>query len=206
MRVLVAVVLCLLTACCASLPNRYERDKAATLRLEWADGRVCSAVATGSHHIVTATHCVVGVPNKVQVSGQATTYTVIADDGHDHVLLRTPLRLRHVAELRMERLDAGRELHLWGNPEGIAAVFRIARVAGADPKSEFCVSTVKPPCPVIYLDGSVTHGDSGAALFDSDGHVVGIESGGVTVAEDAWSVSVFYPFAFTADQLRQARQ
>ena len=208
MRMLVAVCLCLLNACCVSIPNQYERTQPATLLLERA-GVSCSGVATGPHSVATASHCTeaFGLSGSLNINGKASEYSVVADDGNDHVILRVSQRQRHTAHLRIRTLHAGDTLYLWGNPAELESVLRVGRVAGFDPKSRLCLDNLKKAvCSVIYFDGSITHGDSGGGYFNAVGELVAIESGGYTVSQYAFSIPFFYPITFTPAQLALARQ
>lgn len=208
MRALIAVALCLLSACCVSVPNVYERAKPAAVTLKWGGerGPLCSGVATGPHSIVTAAHCTVAANGRAMtIDGAATDYIVVANDGNDHVLLRVTLRQEHTTRLAIRRLRVGQSLFVWGNPERVEDVMRVGRVAGFGTDTTYCLSTLKrDKCDAIYFDAALTHGDSGAPIFNEFGELVGIESGGLTVG--AWSMPFFYALAFTADQLKAARQ
>lgn len=209
MRLCVVVMLCLLTACCVSVPNRYDASKPAAVRLQWAHG-ACSGVATGPYSVVTASHCTraMGLTGSVKVNDVSTAYRVVADDGFDHVVLRVTVRMAQTARLVQRPLVNGETLYLWGNPDSLRNVLRIGQVGGSDPKSDLCIETVKVhPCPATYFTGTqVTHGDSGAPYFDPAGNVVAIESGGYTIPDYAFSIAFVYALHFTDAQLQLLRQ
>lgn len=201
MRLLVVVALCLLTACCASVPNVYEQTQDAMVKLEWA-GIQCSGVATGPNTVLTAAHCTdAGKGRPMTIDGKASTFVVVADDGNDHVLIRVSRRQAHTATLRPQPFRVGQVLFVWGHPQGLPSVMRRGRVAGFTTSHDYCFTA--KPCASVFLDANVTHGDSGAPIFNEAGELVGIESGGAEIG--AWSQPFFFRFRFTPAQLAQAR-
>ena len=208
MRLLLLTLLSLAGCGGCVTQSQYERSQSAAVRLEWDNGALCSGVATGPHSIITAAHCTEagGASGTLKINDKPSRFVVVADDGSDHVLLRVEQRQDHTARLASRhRFRVGELLYLWGNPERMAGVLRVGRIAGTDKDSTLCMGTMKPlrvKCTVIYFDGALTHGDSGGAYFDSYGRVVGIESGGAVVG--AWSMPFFYPLTFTQAQLEAA--
>lgn len=208
MRLVLAVVLCLIAACCASVPNVYERASLSAVTLKWGgdQGVLCSGITTGPHSVITAAHCTEAVGTaRLTINDKPTDYSVVANDGNDHVLLRVTQRQGHVTRLVRQNLRVGDVLFVWGNPERVENVMRVGRVAGFGKDTPYCVASLKrAKCDLVLLDAALTHGDSGAPIFNALGQFIGIESGGLTIG--AWSLPFFYPIAFTADQLKAARQ
>lgn len=160
MRWIVVVCLCLLNACCASVPTNYASAKDAALRLEWPHDHICSGTAVGAHTLLSATHCFEDKTGWLLVNDVRADYTVVADDGNDHVFVRISTRLRHTASLG-PKPKQGDEVFTHGNPDGYKDLLIIGRVAGwVDGDME--------------LDSNNWHGDSGAAVFDSMGRIVGV--------------------------------
>lgn len=178
MRALIAAILFLLAGCAWSAPHD------ATLRLEFGDG-ICSATAIGHNRILTASHCLKGAPLQ-RVGDRTATVTGRMDDGHDHSIITVDIGFDVYAR-RGNGLEQGQAVQWWGNPHGIADVYRqgvVAQVTDAR----------------VYIDGNGFMGDSGAALFDRNGRVVGVLS---AIAEaDGFRLMVAYPLAFTDEQWR----
>jgi V8-like Glu-specific endopeptidase len=158
-----AVLLALvLTGCgCSTLPT-HDALRATTLRLEFADGALCSGTAIAPDVILTAEHCV-----------DATLKTV---DGH-------PVRVtglgksepRDMATIRVSGLrfeswsrigrpaKQGDRVRWWGNPLGMPDMYRqgyVSRVGKGQ----------------LIVDATICKGDSGSGLFNDSGHLVGVVS------------------------------
>lgn len=205
MRLIAVAVLCLLAACCATVPSEYGAARPSTLRLEWAIGKqVCSGVAIGTHTVITAAHCTTDALGEFTIDGKPGTWTVLANDGNDHVMLRVTQRLTNIARVGREP-RVGQELFLWGQPDRIEHLLRVGRVAGTrlNADGEWCIGSAKT-CDVMFVDMNLTYGDSGGGFFNARGELVGIESGGYS-SRAGWVMPFFYPIKFTPAQLRLRR-
>lgn len=198
MRALLAVALCLLAACCASVPERAADSRASVLRLE-LDGSVCTGVAIGPNALLTAAHCfgdtTVGA---MKINGKPAGFAIAANDGHDHVIVRVSSRLHHLA-LIGPMPPAGTFVYLWGNPLGLEGVLRTGRLAGEID----CLGKPKGTCTMVLVDIHATFGDSGAAIFDAQGRIVTLQSGGISAR--GWTMPYAYRLHFTPEQLAAAR-
>lgn len=198
-------VLAMFVAGCFSLPhNPYDRTRLSTVRLQWAD-TLCSGVATGPHTIITAAHCVVGMkPGAITVNDVEGVWSLVTDDGSDHVLIHVSQLQRHPTPIVAHTFYSGEVLYIWGNPQGVRAVLRLGHVAGMlDGDDEWCIATMRAKtCSVIYFDANMTNGDSGGGFFDERGELVGLESAGMIGPH--FVLPYFYPLAFTAAQLALA--
>lgn len=160
MRLCVVVMLCLLTACCASVPVDFASTDAAAVRLDWPHEQICSGTAVGAHTLLAAAHCFDNGTGWVLVNDVRADYKVIANDGNDHVLVRISTRQAHVASLGPKPAQ-GDVVYTHGNPGGYENLLIVGRVAGwVDGQ--------------MLVDSNNWHGDSGAGVFDSQGRIVGM--------------------------------
>jgi V8-like Glu-specific endopeptidase len=185
---LAALLALVLTGCgCVSVPTFSATNTA--VRLEMVDGGICSGTAVGPYTILTARHCLDEDTGVVSVDGQRAGYALLADDGNDHVLIRVTVHQNHVARFG-DKPERGAQVWKLGNPAGLNKVLLVGRVAGWLDNGD------------MLLDVTGYKGDSGAAVFDSAGRIVGVISqlGGV----DAFYLMVAKPMHFTQKQLDSA--
>jgi S1-C subfamily serine protease len=202
MRALLAVVLCLLAACCASVPDMGARSRGAVQRIEFPGGGLCTAAAIGPHALLTARHCIGDTKAGVfKANGTLGGFAVLADDGHDHVILRATQTFGQVASIGPVP-RAGSLVYLWGNPAGLDGVFRAGRIAG-DVKYRDCIGMAPGPCSMLLVDANTAPGDSGAALFDMRGRVITVGTGSLEFR--GWRMAIAYRLHFTPAQLAAAR-
>jgi S1-C subfamily serine protease len=201
MRFVAVAFVVLLAACCASVPDMAGRTRGEVLRLDVGQG-VCTAAAVGPATLLTAHHCIGDAKAGLfVVDGKTAGFAVLADDGHDHVLLRTTVRFEHWASIRPVP-PPGSTVYLWGNPAGLEGVLRVGRIAG-DVKATNCLGIEPGPCSMLLLDLNATFGDSGAPIFDTHGRIVAMQSGSLTFR--GWAMAYAYRFHFTPEQLAAAR-
>ena len=176
-------LLAVLLAACAAAPITAPIP----LLLTFSDG-TCSGTAIAPHAILTATHCFDGPT--VKLSGLIVRKRI--DDGDDHTLLVVGQTFGAHAELA-PMPDLGKSVHILGNPGDLRGIYASGTVAG-----DFDGDTL--------LNLPIYYGDSGAAVLDDAGHVVGVISGirvlaGGGVIEE-WAETK--PFRFTAAQWSEA--
>lgn len=191
MRALFAIVVLAIGGClgCASIP---DQPKASALRLEFPSKGVCSGTAIARTVILSAGHCFVKDAGKFKVNGVNGAYKVIANDGKDHVLVRITQPQERLARLGLDRPKQGDQVRTWGNPNGLEDVFRVGRVAHVAKDG------------ALVIDGNLYRGDSGAALFNKRGRVVGVVSG--MVQRESFRVGICFPIVFTDKQWAEARR
>lgn len=175
MRAIVAL-LALLLAACATAPASLSIP----LLLTFSDG-TCSGTAIAPHAILTATHCFSGNPTGLTVTRRI-------DDGNDHTLLIVTQTFDAHAQIA-PMPEAGAEVHISGNPGDLRHIYASGTVAG-----EYDGDTL--------LNVPIYYGDSGAAVLDDAGDIVGVISGirvlaGGGVIEE-WAET--RPIRFTATQ------
>lgn len=164
-----------------------------------ADGQpTCSATAVSDYALLTATHCLPGKLETVDLGGRVLTLKGRLDDGADHsLLLFAPGSFVVWASLNLGPWQLGEPVFMLGNPGGLSTFFRSGYVSGSAPVMNF---------QGVYYDLNAHGGDSGAAVLDAHGSlramvsmVQGTTSGGVYT-----KLAVSLPFHFTAGQWGQA--
>jgi S1-C subfamily serine protease len=186
MRFLLLALALLAAGCgCVSVPGMSSASTA--VRLDMDDG-ICSGTAVGPHAILTARHCLSEDAGVLKIDGERVGYALIADDGNDHVLIRVTASFRHVAHFG-SKPERGDQVWKIGNPAGLDHVLLVGRVAGWDGED-------------MLVDVTGYKGDSGAALFDSMGRIVGVVSQLGRV--EAFYLMIAKPMRFTALQIATA--
>lgn len=158
-RPALALMLALVTACCATVPEPFD-PKAATVRLEFSDG-VCSGTATGPNEITTASHCLSA--RLVSINGERATLLHSRKVGSDITLIYVDRRNERWSAWRESEPVQGEPIRYYGNPLGMADIVRHGYMAGQRG-------------PVWLADVEIAPGDSGAAVFDSQGRIIGVVS------------------------------
>lgn len=189
MKSLFAIAILFLAGCigCTSLPTQAS-EKDLAVQLNFPSGGLCSGTPVSRTAILTAYHCVDDAPTSMTVDGQPTVITRIISDGKDHALLLTQMRYKSWASFgALPR--AGDQVHIWGNPAGLNDLYRSGWYIGL--------------AEGVYLyDMNVWHGDSGAAVLNDRGEVVGVITGYFIehnpAAGSSFRVTIVYPFAFSA--------
>jgi hypothetical protein len=181
-----------------------------------AENSYCSATAIGPFALLTATHCELGTDEiALQGKGGKPDVDLKIDgrirDGYDHtILLISPTYLAgykfttFAAVDLLHKFDFGQDVFFIGNPRGFSELFRKGYVAG----SATYTSALGENVPEILIDINVGHGDSGAAIFDSNGAVIGVVAG-IEVhgtADEGSQYKMPYALAlnFTDGQIKEA--
>lgn len=142
----------------------YVPGQRSSLFLE-LEGAVCTGTLIHRHGILTATHCIAGNRRLLKVNGVAVTARVVANDGNDHVIIRTvepiPGRVARIAHAPA----VGEGVYLWGNPMTIQGMLRKGYLAGL---------MVVDGRTIYLFDLNGWHGDSGGAMFNDRGEVVAV--------------------------------
>lgn len=180
------LLLCVVFTTAARKPSVYAVAERATHTIEMADGN-CSGTAVSAYVIMTAAHCFPDdLAVKFKISGREAKALKFARDGNDHVLIKVNIAFTYTASIGNTRMLKGDKIFYFGNP-GIWQLFRTGHVAG-----------YKDTATVIDVNG--WRGDSGAAIFNEQGHIVGIVSAGIL--NDIFKLMLAYPFAFTDEQYK----
>lgn len=183
----------------------YQLGLESSVLVEMEDGN-CTGVIESDYILVTATHCLEGgstiTATTTYANGQYLRYEnsgrIIANDGNDNVKVRMTHRLygRHAKLAKMP--PPGTEVYVWGNPGGFQFLLRKGYVAGKVASDEGTVFDV--------LDLGVWHGDSGGAIYDSQGNVVGLVHAYWATRNPMngvqWKMAITQPFAFSSERLQ----
>lgn len=195
MRLLTLLLALLFTAGCSgcvSVPD-YAQVKPATVRLEFRSFfgmGICSGTAVGVHTILSAKHCFDSPAGTVHIDGKKAGYVIVADDGQDHVLVRVTARQDRVAK-RGPKPKQGDVVYMHGNPAGYPDLLRVGYVAGWFENA-------------MLLDCNNFKGDSGSAVFDRQGRIVGVVSQTFPWPNPGWKLTAAFPFKFTPEQWKDA--
>lgn len=166
MRIMLLTLLVLLAGCggCVSVPS-HDELKATAHRILLKSGDVwtiCGATATGPDMLETAAHCTAGKV-LVRVGGAQVEVESIQYRETD----RATVKLARPIFQRWAKIGPipkqGDRLRWWGNPSGIADVYR-----------EGIVATVSGG--LVAVDAMTCRGDSGSGLFNAAGELVAVMS------------------------------
>lgn len=187
----------------------YAKAKLATMRLE-TKASVCSATAIGDTHykVLTAAHCVedkvarvfgVQLPDMAKIAslrlgGRTARVLRIEFDAHDGVILTTDLYFKHTATFGPRPVQ-GDVVFSHGNPATTPDILLVGRVAG-------WIRAYMGAPDTMLLDRNDWYGCSGAAVFDTEGRIVGVVNSIFPWPNEGWRLTAVYPLTFTAEQLR----
>ncbi len=169
----------------------------------------CGGVAVAPHTILTAKHCIIE-----SSSGEDRTLTLLVNDKpakavvvwvsptDDHAFVQVDMQFKHWAHLGPEAVP-GDDVFVWGAPDGIPYMLRRGSVAGHALLS--VVSIDKVPRLYTMYDFNGYTGDSGSAVFDTKGRIVGTVTG-IYEATDGifptgFSLMMIQPYSFTQADL-----
>ncbi len=145
----------------------------------------CSATAVGPHTLLTAGHCDLNT-NKLTLGEEVVTILSVMPDGNDHVLYIVDHTFVNYSQIDQKEFAMGESVHYWGNPKKLQDVYRDGVFAGTEededlPNQKFILCAVP--------------GDSGAGIFDAQGHVVAV----ISMGDGCEELSL--PLSFTKEQL-----
>lgn len=178
-----------------------QKAHAATLHIAQATatgGDLCSATAIGPHALLTASHCEMPDDELLIQEGSIDTQIVgRLRDGSDHTIYLVTATFENYALVNQsDRLEQSEEVFLFGNPGDWHDIYRRGYVAGRY-RNE------------ILFDFPVFHGDSGAAVFNASGEIVGVLTGQQRQQTDDESDNIKLAFSFRLSfsdaQLAQAK-
>lgn len=180
-----------------------QREHAATHRIEQRtifSSSVCSATAIGPHALLTAAHCVLASPQLLVDKDTFVTIQAQLVDDRDHIVLLIDGPAMTYVDVKVRPFVAGDEVHIFGNPGGFTDLYRRGVVSG----SKEMGTPIGDAVTVVYLDLNDFFGDSGAAVFNADGQVMGVVS--TLHVDQSFKLTGIVPLSFTADQFKEARE
>jgi hypothetical protein len=170
--------LTLAAAGCVSSPQTVEaRVKPHTALVELMSGGHCSGTRAGPHLVLIATHCVDDNPGAVIVDGVPTNVTARGFAGEDWAWIAVDLTFESWAPLG-PLPKVGDEVFFFGN----VSILRGALRRGY-------VSAIQDGWLVVDINAG--KGDSGAAVFNAKGQIIGVISGGH--AYDRFTITLVQP-------------
>ncbi len=166
----------------------------------------CGATAVADNVVLTATHCLANkgdAMNVVNLDYEHAVYIKVrVDDGDDNSLLLTNGRFPHHTKISTRPINRGDEIFIFGNPGELRNMYRKGEIMGMCPDANPMVS------PWILADMNIGKGDSGSAIFNNYGEVIGTVSE-VDLADPTATVPyktvkymAWHPFNFTKEQLK----
>lgn len=178
---------------CAATKAPYSATEKTTHRLELdtAQGAViCSGTAVNAYVILTAAHCLPEANESIniKINGRVAKVLKYAKDGNDHVMIKVDIAFGHAAKFAANPVAKGDVIHFFGNPGGEDQLFRTGHVSGWRPDGK------------AILDINAWTGDSGAAVFNEDGRIVGVMS--AVLGQNIFKLGSMYPMAFTPEQYK----
>jgi hypothetical protein len=166
--------------------------------------------------LLTATHCELGTDDIIlQGKGGSPDVTLTINrrvrDGYDHTIMyvsstQVPgYNFTQFATVDLShKFDFGQDVFIIGNPYSFSELFRKGYVAGAKSYS----SNLGNDITEILIDMNVGGGDSGAAVFDVNGNILGVVGGieiqGTADISDQYKMSYMLALNFTDEQIKEA--
>jgi S1-C subfamily serine protease len=200
MKYVLLLILLTLAGCAEGHPREpsvYERADEVSFRLEQDSGVICSGWAIGHHAIVTDEHCIEGGVKGWRIDGRRVRVSQVLKDGNDHVILITDLYFRQVAKLGPVP-QRGDEVFTLGNPDGQSDILLRGHVAGF--KGTYVVEGWGKFYDITLIDSNDWKGCSGAAVFDSQGRVIGVVNAIWPFPNRGWKLAAAFGLRFTPDQ------
>lgn len=154
-----------MAGCATLFPRAEDRVHAATTLLEFTGGGTCSGTMIAPKVLLSASHCFDDDSTLLTVNHVPVNVEDIKRDGADHAWVT--LDVSFPSYVQMGRpLEQGDSVFIYGNPGGERDLLRRGYVVGIQSGGG------------IYLDARISHGDSGAGVFNKHGQLVGVISGG----------------------------
>jgi hypothetical protein len=170
--------LLILTGCQTPSINHESAAKASAALLGFTDG-TCSGTLVGPDKLLSASHCFQG-GRLLTVNQVPVNVIQYQHDGKDHALLTLDATFPSHAPVNFGGMGQGERVFLYGNPSGLVDMLRRGYVAGTVAQG-------------TLLDIAISQGDSGAAVFNDQGQVVGVITG-YTQLQSGMRLAIVHPF------------
>ncbi len=154
----------------------------------------CSATAIGPHALLTASHCEAPVD---VVTVDEIEYKIVGTpirDGFDHsIYILTGTAFKDYAVIATDEVDVADDLFIFGNPADMEDQFRRGYITSVSEE-------------MFTIDVNGFFGDSGAALFNTKGQIIGVVSALRQRMQGTAGIKfmISYKLSFTKDQLKIA--
>lgn len=172
-----ALWLALLLTGCQSVSHE-SAVKASVAVLGFTDG-MCSGTLVAPNKVLSASHCFQG-GRLLSVNMVPVNVVEYRHDGKDHTLITVDATFPSHAKVNFGGMAQGERVFMYGNPSGQNDMLRRGYVAGTVAQG-------------TLLDLPVSQGDSGAAIFNERGEVVGVLTG-YTRLESGMQLAAVHPF------------
>jgi serine protease Do len=170
------------------------------------DGGIGSGVVFRSDVVLTNQH-VVGTRSEVTVGyadGDESPATVLASDEiTDLAVIRTERKDLPVAEFRTELPRPGDQVLAIGSPLGFENTVTAGIVSGLQRDVPGSAARTQALVDLIQTDAPISPGNSGGALLDTDGKVIGINEAYIPPLAGAVSLGFAIPSATAVDIAEQ---
>jgi hypothetical protein len=189
MRIL-AALLCVGLAGCIHVDTARET----AVHLQFSNGS-CSGTIVGPHAVLSATHCF-SFGETLRLWQQPVRILQQIDDGNDHTIIIVDRNFPAWAVVG-HTPKIGSSIHILGNPGDLTELYRHGYAAGVE-------DVDGKLCELYDLRG--WFGDSGAGIFDDNGHLIGVISLIYTLDDGRGQLTMMggFPLAFTAEQWGEA--
>ena len=167
----------LILAGCQTI-NPEQSAKSSVAVLGFTDG-MCSGTLVGPNKLLSASHCFQG-GRLLTVNMVPVNVVQYQHDGKDHALITLDTTFPSHARVNFGGMAQGERVFMYGNPSGQADMLRRGYVAGTVAQG-------------TMLDLPVSQGDSGAAIFNERGEVVGVLTG-YTELQSGMQLAAVHPF------------
>lgn len=152
----------LLLAGCQTI-NHEQSAKASVVVLGLTGEGSCSGTMVGPRTLLSAAHCFEGSA-LLTVNMVPVNVVEYRHDGLDHALVTLDTDFPAHTPLNTGGMVQGASVFMYGNPNNINDLLRRGYVVGGDAER-------------TLLDMNVSHGDSGAGVFNDKGELVGVITG-----------------------------
>lgn len=141
--------------------SQEARVKPYAVILGLSGGGACSGTIIGPREVLTASHCFDSAV-LITINDEPVNVVTFRTDGADHTLFVVDKRFKSWAKVSKSPMAQGENVFMYGNPRGGRDFFRRGYVIAVQ--------------EYTLLDMLVGEGDSGAAIFNERGEVVGVLS------------------------------